>query len=108
MQLKKFILPLAMFAALTIAGCDDEKTESGCESTEDDTVESCDLSVAEVCSDEETEDVYYTYNGKRYDNENDLIDAICPSASSVARKQVRENLSIHAKSLMARIRMSAI
>lgn len=104
--MKKFLLPVALFAAFTFASCDDDTLDSECEKADE--VDSCDLSKAQICSDEDSEDVYYSYNGKRYDDPNDLIDELCPNASNMDKFKIRTQLSAQGKNLIARIRAKAL
>ena len=104
--MKKFLLPIALFAVLGLAACGDEGLESACEQA--DNSDSCDISKAEICSDEETEEVYYTYNGKKYTDVNALIDAMCPNASNMDKFEINKQLSAQSKRLIARIRVNAI
>ena len=105
--MKKFLLPIALFAAFGLAACGDDPLDSACEQA-DNKVKSCDLSKAEVCSDEETEEVYYTYNGKKYTDVNKLIDDLCPDAIIDDRVIIKKQLSAQGKRLLDRIRVNAI
>ena len=104
--MKKILLPVALFAAFALSACGDEPLESACERA--DKAESCDITKAEICSDEETEEVYYTYNGKKYTNVNDLIDVLCPDATDMQKTRIRKSLTAQSKRLLDRIRVNAI
>ena len=104
--MKKFLLPIALFAVLGLTACGDEELESACEQA--DKNDSCDISKAEICSDEETEEVYYTYNGKKYTDVNELISAMCPNASNMDRFEITKQLNAQSKRLIDRIRINAI
>lgn len=104
--MKRLLLPIALFAAFGLASCGDELLDSSCEQA--DKAKSCDLSKAEVCSDEETEEVYYTYNGKKYTDVNKLIDDLCPGATIDERQILNKQLTAQGKRLLDRIRVNAI
>lgn len=104
--MKKLLFPLALFVAFSFASCDEDVLGGDCEKA--DKAESCDLSKAQICSDEENEDVYYSYNGKRYDNVNDLIDVLCPNASTNDKMKIRQQLSAQGQRLLARIRVNVL
>lgn len=121
--MKKFLFPLALFVAFSFASCDKDSSDSDedevkkeekaddsllgdCERA--DAVESCDLSNAQVCSDENTEEVYYSYNGKRYNDVNDLIDKLCPNASVMDKTTIHTQLSAQGRQLVARIRSGVL
>ena len=104
--MKKLLLPIALFAAFGLASCGDELLDSSCEQA--DKTKSCDITKAEICSDEETEEVYYTYNGKKYTNVDDLIDVLCPNATIEDKLVIRKQLTAQGKRLLDRIRVNAI
>ena len=104
--MKKILLPIALFAVMGLTACGDEELESACEQA--DKTESCDITQAEICSDEATEEVYYTYNGKKYTDVNALIDAMCPNASSMDKFEINKQLTAQSKRLIDRIRVNAI
>lgn len=106
--MKKILLPIALFAVLGLTACGDEELESACERGDNETVEKCDISKAEVCSDEETEEVYYTYNGKKYTDVNKLIDDLCPGVAVADKYEIRKQLTAQSKRLIDRIRVNAI
>lgn len=107
MKMKRLLLPVALFVAFGLTSCDEDLLGGDCEKA-DEVVDSCDLSKAQVCSDEESEDVYYSYLGKRYDDPNDLIDVLCPNASANDKMKIRQQLSAQGKRLMGRIRASVL
>ncbi|MBP5666571.1 MAG: hypothetical protein J6X32_00300 [Salinivirgaceae bacterium] len=104
--MKKFLLPVALFAAFALTACGDEPLDSACEQA--DKTKSCDITKAEICSDEETEEVYYTYNGKKYTDVDELISVLCPNATEMDRYEIRKSLSAQGKRLLDRIRVNAI
>lgn len=105
--MKKFLLPIALFAVLGLTACGDEKLESACEQADE--TDSCDITKAEICSDEETEQVYYTYNGKKYTDVDELITAMCgANASDMDRFEIKKQLNAQSKRLIDRIRVNAI
>lgn len=104
--MKKLLLPVALFAAFALTACGDDPLDSSCERA--DKAESCDLTKAEICSDEETEEVYYTYNGKKYTDVNKLIDDLCPGATDMQKTKIRKSLTAQGKRLLDRIRVNAI
>lgn len=106
MKMKRLLLPVALFVAFGLTSCDEDLLGGDCEKADE--VESCDLSKAQVCSDEETEEVYYSYNGKRYDDVNDLIDKLCPNASTNDKMKIHQVLSAQGQRLMGRIRASVL
>lgn len=106
MKMKKLLLPVALFCAFSLVSCEEDLLGGDCEKADE--VESCDLSKAQICSDDETEDVYYSYLGKRYDNVNDLIDKLCPNASNMDKLKIRAQLSAQGKNLIARIRANVL
>lgn len=110
--MKKILLPIALFAAFGLAACGDEIEEAGCNQAEPIEDSSCDISVAELCPDEEL----YKYNGKEYkESEIDkLIDALqkdghcSASISPEDRNRIRIALKSQSKKLLDRIRVNAI
>lgn len=104
--MKKLLLPVALFCAFSLVSCEEDLLGGDCEKADE--VDSCDLSKAQVCSDEETEEVYYSYNGKRYDDVNDLIDKLCPNASTNDKMKIHQVLSAQGQRLMGRIRASVL
>lgn len=105
--MKKILLPIALFAVLGLTACGDEELESACEQADE--TETCDITKAEICSDEETEQVYYTYNGKKYTDVDKLIDDLCgKQAVNVDRETIRRQLNAQSKRLIDRIRVNAI
>ncbi|MBO7143389.1 MAG: hypothetical protein J6W13_00995 [Salinivirgaceae bacterium] len=104
--MKKILLPIALFAVMGLTACGDEELESACERA--DKTESCDVTKAEICSDEETGEVYYTYEGKKYTDVNALIDAMCPNASKMDKFEITKQLNAQSKRLIDRIRVDAI
>ena len=104
--MKKILLPIALFAVLGLTACGDEELESSCERA--DKTESCDITKAEICSDEETEEVYYTYNSKKYTDVNELITAMCPDLAVADKYEIRKQLTAQSKRLIDRIRVNAI
>jgi hypothetical protein len=104
--MKRILLPIAFLAVLGFAACGDEELESACERA--DKTESCDVTKAEICSDEETGEVYYTYEGKKYTDVDKLIDAMCPNATNFNKLEINKHLSAQSKRLLDRIRVNAI
>ena len=83
-----------------------EQVEELCEIA--DKTEKCDLSKAQVCSDEETEEVYYLYNGTKYTNVDNLIDDLCPAAVGYDKTIINKQLTIQGQKLISRIRSNAL
>ena len=104
--MKKILLPIALFAVLGLTACGDEELESACEQA--DKTESCDITKAEICSDEETEQVYYTYNGKKYTDVDELISAMCPNSTVKDKLEISRQLNAQSKRLIDRIRVNAM
>jgi len=104
--MKKILLPIALFAVMGLTACGDEELESSCERA--DKTESCDVTKAEICSDEETGDVYYTYEGKKYTNVDELITAMCPDLAFADKYEIKKQLNAQSKRLIDRIRVDAI
>lgn len=104
--MKKLLLPIALFAVFGLAACGDETLDSACEQATK--TKSCDITKAEICSDEETEEVYYTYNGKKYTDVDELIDVLCPNATIEDKLVIRKQLTAQGKRLLDRIRVNAI
>lgn len=110
--MKKLLTLLSIFAFGTmLLSCgDDPKLEAGCDSTEAEFVdlETCDISAATVCSDENTEDVYYSYNDKKYYDVNELIGVLCPNATIRQQQIIKDRLTARGKALICRLRANAI
>lgn len=112
--MKKFLLPIALFAAFGLAACGDEVEEAGCNQAEPVEDSACDISVAELCPDEDV----YKYKGVSYSSDNKgmdaLIDALkkdghCTASISPAdREKIRTALRTQSKKLLDRIRVNAI
>lgn len=105
MKMKRLLLPVALFVAFGLTSCDEDLLGEGCEKLDDN--ESCDLSKAQLCNDEDG-NVYYSYNGKHYEDENDLIDVLCPNASTNDKMKIHQVLSAQGQRLMGRIRASVL
>ena len=73
-----------------------------------DKTEACDISQALICSDEETEEVYYIWKDKKYTDVNKLIETLCPSAKSNDNIVITKQLSIQSKKLIDNIRSNAL
>ena len=73
-----------------------------------DKTESCDISQVQICSDEETEEVYYIWKDKKYTDVNKLIETLCPSAKSNDNIVITKQLSIQSKKLIDNIRSNAL
>lgn len=108
--MKKLLTLLSIFAFGTmLLSCgDDPKLEAGCDSTEAEIVETCDISAATVCSDENTEEVYYSYNDKKYYDVNELIGVLCPKVSIRQQQIIKDRLTARGKALICRLRANAI
>lgn len=107
MKMKKILIPVALFTAFCLTSCDEDLLNSECEKVDDS--ESCSsISKASLCCDEETGKCYYSYLGNRYDDRDDLIDALCPNASNMDKLKIRAQLSAQGKNLIARIRANAL
>jgi hypothetical protein len=110
--MKKILLPIALFAVLGLAACGDDVVEAGCEQADPIEGSKCDISVAELCPEEEL----YKYKGKEYkeDEIDKLIDALqkdghCQATLSPEdRAKIRTALTSQAKRLLDRIRVNAI
>ncbi len=109
MKINNLFFPIVLFAAFTLTtSCDKDETESGCEATDADDEDTCDISEATICYDEETGDSHYEYKGKSYSDVNALIDVMCPKANSFDKLRIRDKISAQAHSLMLRIRARAL
>jgi|GEM_PF-5592452 len=115
MKIQKFLLPIALFSAfsfatIAIVSCDEEKTESGCEATDADEDDACDISDVVYCYDEDDPDGgYFTYKGKKYTDLDALTADVCgATATTIDKSKIRSKLSAQAKSLMIRIRTRAL
>lgn len=117
MKIQKFLLPIAIFSAfsfatIAIVSCDEEKTESGCEATDADEDDACDISDVVYCYDEDDPDGgYFTYKGKKYTDLDALTADVCDgdaTATTIDKSKIRSKLSAQAKSLMIRIRTRAL
>ncbi len=110
--MKKILLPIALFAVLGLTACGDDVVEAGCEQAEPIDGSTCDISVAELCPEEEL----YKYKGKEYKEEDidKLIDALqkdghCQATvSPEERAKIRTALTSQAKRILDRIRVNAI
>jgi len=124
---KRFFLAAFVAAALCLPSCgDDPEVDTGCESADNVTLvnktkepqkfaaaegeskeeskeESCDILQATVCSDDNG-DVYYSYNGEKYVDANDLIDVMCPNASAHVRELATFKISARVQNLMLKVR----
>lgn len=104
--MKRLLLPVALFVAFGLTSCDEDLLGGECEKA--DLPESCDISGAQTCTDEETEEVVYKYLGETYKTEDELIDKLCPNASANDKMKIRQQLSAQGKRLMGRIRASVL
>ena len=110
--MKKILLPIALFAVFGLASCGDDILEASCEQADPIEGSKCDISVAELCPEEEV----YKYKGKEYkeDEIDKLIDALqkdghcSASLSPEDRTKIRTALTSQAKRLLDRIRVNAI
>lgn len=124
---KRFFLAAFVAAAMCLTSCgDDPEVDTGCEAADNVTLvnktkepqkfaaaeeegdgeikeESCDISQATVCSDDNG-DVYYSYNGNKYVDANDLIDVLCPNATVAVRELATLKLSARVQKLMLKVR----
>jgi hypothetical protein len=73
-----------------------------------DKIESCDISKVLLCSDLETEEVYYKSNGIKYTDVNRLIDDLCPVAKGNDIVIINKQLSGQTKKLIDGIRSNAL
>jgi hypothetical protein len=67
----------------------------------------CDITKALICSDVETETIYYKYNGKKYTDVDKLINELCPSAV-IHSYEIQKILSEQSKKLIDGIRSNAL
>ena len=110
--MKKFLLPIALFAAFGLAACGDEIEEAGCSQADQIEGSSCDISKVEVCPDDEV----YKYNGKEFSDSDisGLLDALkkdgyCSATVSPEEKlRIQKALRAQSKKLLDRIRVNAI
>ena len=112
--MKKFLLPIALFAAFGLAACGDDIEDGGCEVADKVEDSACDISKAEYCSDDDV----FKYNGNSYSADdagmNKLIDALqkdgfCQATvSPEERAKIRTALTSQAKRILDRIRVNAI
>ncbi len=106
MNKKLFALPLLLFGLLTLIqfGCETDPEEV-CEE-----YEACDVSATTCCTDESS--CYYKYNGKTYPDTAEglaeLLEAMCPQASTVELKLIQEKLNAHTLQLINKARSEAI
>lgn len=106
MKMKKILIPVALFTAFCLTSCDEDLLNSECEKVDDS--EYCsDISKASLCCDEDGENCYYSYQGKKYSMD-DLITALCPKSSNMDKLRIRTQLSAQGKNLIARIRANAL
>jgi|GEM_PF-3331246 len=114
--MKKLLFPFALFAAISFTACDKETLEEECNIVEQsdlpEDTESCKISehVNDIgyCSDEESEDVHFTYKGEGNYDENTLISVVCPDAVAIDKKNMATQLSAKSKSLLIRLRARAL
>lgn len=115
-EMKKFLLPIAVLATFSLVSCGDEALTSECNNVKTSDLpedkESCKISdyKADIgyCTDEDTEDVYFTYKGSgHYESDDDLILAVCPKATKQDRNLMVSEMTREGRSLIQRIRMSA-
>ena len=113
--MKKILLPIALIAVFGLASCGDDILSSECNEVKSSDLPkdqpTCKISDYKsdigYCTDEDTEDVYFTYKGGHYEDDDALVKAVCPSASIRDRQIMVAEMSKEGKSLIERIRMRA-
>lgn len=108
---------MALFAVFGLVACGDEELSAECNTVPKsylpDDQPTCKISDYKedigYCTDEDAEDVYFTYKGSgHYETDEALVKVVCPNATINDKNIMINQMTREGKSLIERIRMRAI